>query len=134
MKKLACMTLALSAALIAVGCDDGETTVEGENKTALTFYDPADVTITRGETAELTLKIKRTKLDDEIAVDFTELPPGVSVVNEDKNIVGNEGVYRLQASMDADLVSNHQAAVSIKAAEKGVGVTKKFRITVEASE
>jgi hypothetical protein len=136
MKKTTWTLLVLSAvAWGLIGCNgDDQTTVEGENMTALTFHKPADVTITRGQTAEITLKIERKNLDDEIEVAFSDLPAGVTIVNADKNIVGNEGVYRLQAAQDAALVSNDQASVKVTATEQNIGVTKEFMITVKEAQ
>ncbi len=58
------------------------------------------------------------------------LPPGSGGIAA---IVGNEGLYNLQASEDADLVSDHKAMVTVKG-PTGIGVSQPLMITVEKQE
>ncbi len=129
--------MALACLLVVAGCEpagDEQTTVEGEGGKKLTLVSPGDVTVARGGTAEVSIGIGRTKLKDKVSVEFTDLPGGVSVVNSDKNIVGDEATFRLQASDSADLVANHQAKVTARADESDLAATQMFRITVQESE
>jgi hypothetical protein len=127
------VVLTVLAMLSAVGCQS-EDTVEGTQGRALTLTAPEPVTLRRGEIVSVPLTIERTDLDQEVSVSFSQLPDGVSVVDEDKNIVGTEGTYRLQADDDADLVANHRAQVTVTAVDTEIAVSQPIEITVEQVE
>jgi hypothetical protein len=135
---LAFTVIGLALALALMGCDrdengDDNSTAQGEHGNKITLEEPADVTIRRGGMADVELIISREGFDGEISVSFDDLPGGVSPVNADKNIVGDEATYRLQADEDAELLSNHQAKVTVTG-PNDLGVAKQFRITVEEME
>jgi hypothetical protein len=142
MKLKTTLLLAMAMVLVA-GCGDDyndgngksgeQSTVQGRNNRALTLNPIDDVVIERGGTAKVDITIERRNVEGEISVDFDELPGGVSVANEDTNIVGNEGTYHLQAADDADLVEGHRVEVTITGPED-IGVTKQFEIHVTAPE
>lgn len=121
------------AMLATPGCQS-EDTVEGTEGRALTLTAPEPVTLRRGDIVSVSLTIERTDLDQDVSVSFSQLPAGVSVVDEDKNIVGTEGTYRLQADDDADLVANHRAQVTVTAVDTEIAVSQPIEITVEQVE
>jgi hypothetical protein len=116
------------AVLLITGCK--KSSVEGASDTKLTLVKPGDISLTRGGTAEVAVRIQRQNVEGKVSVRFGDLPSGVSVVDPDKSIVGNEGIYTLQAADDAALVSGHQAMVTIKG-PSGMGVAETFRVSVK---
>lgn len=124
--------IALAAMLAAVGCKK-ESTVKPGGGTELTLVKPGDLTIQRGATVEVKVKIERKNLTGDISVDFDGLPKGVTVVDAGTKIVGNEGTYVLKASDTAEMVAKHQAKVTVKD-PKGVGVSQMFGITVKGND
>jgi hypothetical protein len=129
--------LVLSTLALVVACERNgkdNSTVEGTQGRKLTLERPDDVEIERGETADITIKIKRENVQDTVSVTFAGLPEGVSVINADKSIVGDEAEFRLQADASAALVENHQAKVTVKAVDADIATTQTFRITVEENE
>jgi hypothetical protein len=123
------MVLALFALSFAVGCKQEKSTVQTETGKKLTLVAPGNVKIERGNTAKVTVKIKRDKLEGPVGVNFDKLPNGVSLVNADQKITSDEAEYTLKASDTADLVDNHVAQVTAKGPE-GVAVTESFKVTV----
>lgn len=132
--KIALTTLLGIACVLGAGCqEEQEATVQGEGGRRLTLEPPEDVTVTRGDIAEVKIVIQREDLEGDVSVEFSKLPAGVAPVDPDKAIVGNEGLYNLQASEDADLVSEHEAMVTVKG-PTGIGVSQPLMITVEKQE
>ncbi len=127
MKTLSIMLIA-SLLLMVVGCEDRSSTVTNATGGKLTLTAPGDVSIQRGEMAEVTINIKRENLAGPVTVRFNQLPAGVTLLDS-KEIVGNEGRYNLKAAADAALVVNHQAQVTATGGD-GVAVTKEFKISV----
>ena len=123
----------LLAMSLMAGCDntDEETTVEGEGGQMLTLAAPGDLTLSRGEIGEVPIRLTREGLTEAVAIEFEDLPQGVSVVNEDRNIVGDEATFRLQVADDAALVANQQVKVTAKAPEADVAVTETFLLTIQ---
>ena len=129
---LALLTVALMALLVAMGCES-ESEVRSPAGAKLTLEKPNDVTIERGGTADVDVRIGRENLAGEISVKFGDLPAGVTVVDADKKIVGNEGTYMLRAAADAALVANQQAKVTVTG-PSGMGMAETFMITVKERE
>ncbi len=127
-----------SALLAGVGCEsrgkDDTAVVRGQGGTKLVVPRPDDVTMIRGGTAEVAIKVERRDLADEISVSFTDLPDGVEAVNVGKTIVGEEATYRLRAGQQAAIVTNYPAKVTVAAAESDLAATQTFHITVEEAE
>ena len=125
------MLVGLMGVLILVGCErEGPVTDRGAH---LQLQEPSDVTITRGETAEVTLRVRRENLDDPIRISFDDLPDGVSVVDGPRELTGDEGTYILEADEDADLVEGHMASVTARGPED-LSHTQHFQIDVEEQE
>lgn len=121
----------LTATVLFTGCEgEDSSTVEGPEGGKLTLKKPDDVTLKRGGFVDVTIKISRKDLDQKINIQFTGLPDGVSVVDPDKSIVGDEAIYRLQATDSATLVSD-QVKVTARAEDSDIAVAKQFSLTVE---
>jgi hypothetical protein len=125
------VTVVLAAcALVAVGCGE-KSTVTGEAGKALTIHQPAAVTITRGESAKVTIAIDRNGVEGPVSITFTDLPVGVTVEASDMKIIGNnEGVYTLMATKDAQMVANNESHVTATGG-KNMSATVKMMVTVE---
>ncbi|MCE5277928.1 MAG: hypothetical protein ABFD92_00755 [Planctomycetaceae bacterium] len=147
-----------AVALLGTGCKDKEparsptaprtapeTTPEAAPKAApetpapekalarLTLDKPSDVTITRGEVAQVKISIKRENLEGPVSVSFDKLPSGVSVVDTDKKITAEEATFALKAAADAEIVSGYNAQVTASG-PGDTAATQPLTITVKAKE
>ena len=129
------MVIMVGLMVVAAGCKKGgsSTTVEGQNAMSLTLHQPSDVTLKRGEIEKIKIDVVRHNMTGPVTVSFQNLPKGVKVVDADKQIVGDNGEYNLQAAMDADLVANSQVTVTAKMPD-GMGATKTFGITIKEAK
>ena len=112
---------------IVAGCD--KTTVKGPGDLKLTLSKPKDATIERNNTTKVSVNFTRNNVTGPVKVEFNHLPSGVSVVDTDKEVEGNERTFVLSASDKAAIVQNHVANVSIKGPD-GMTATEEFRINV----
>jgi hypothetical protein len=69
-----------------------------------------------------------------VTIRFTNLPKGVTVVDSDSKIVGDQGSYTLKAGDSADLVANHAATVTASADPGNISVSQSVVINVEAGK
>ncbi|KAF0244231.1 MAG: hypothetical protein FD180_2741 [Planctomycetota bacterium] len=120
---------AITLVLGALGCE--KTSVEGASGKKLTLLQPASQTLKRGETNQIAITVARSNFADPVAVKFSNLPKGTTVV-EDKKIDAdkNIGTYTLHSGPDADLVTNHVAKVTVEG-PGGMTATESFQITVK---
>jgi hypothetical protein len=134
MKRIAILTLLLAAGAALIGCegDPEESTVQDEQGGALTLERPDDVTIEAGgEPVAINVVIVRDELEGPVSIDFSGLPEGVSVVDPDKSIIGDEAMFRLRADADAAAVDAHMVTITARAQDQNMGVSERFAITVE---
>jgi hypothetical protein len=115
--------------MFIVGCDR-KATVEGQQGKKLTLTKPSSVSIKQGEVADVKISIGRGTIKEPIVVTFEQLPQGVTVVDADKKIVGEEGTYVLKADNSAVLVSDHKAQVTAKGPD-GLAVSQPLEINVK---
>lgn len=129
MKTTAIVSLLALAGLLA-GCrtETRVTTVEGE-RGRLTLTKPGDVTVSRGEVAEITISIERENMSGPVQVQFDNLPSGVVVVEEEKRIENDRATFHLRAENDANLVENHTSRVTVQGPDEAA-TTAEFQITV----
>jgi len=130
MLKLASWTSLAAFLALALGCQ--QTSVEGPGGKKLTVVKPADQTLRRGETNQITLTINRDNFRDPVDVKFENLPKGVQVQDKDKKIAtgDNTATFTLVADASADLVENHEVKVSATGPD-GMKVTETFRLSVK---
>lgn len=114
--------------LAAAGCE--KSTVESNAGRKLTLVKPMGQNITRGETEKVSVVVSRTNFDGPVLVRFDDLPKGVSLVDTETKITGNEKTFVLKAAADADLVKNHNATVTATGPD-GMSVQEKFEITIK---
>jgi hypothetical protein len=100
MKAMSILTAALVLAL--TGCSNEKKTVEGKGGEKLELTGPANTTIKQGETEKITVKVKRTKFDDAIDLDF-KLPEGVTLEEKSTRIDkgSNDATFHLKADTKA---------------------------------
>lgn len=128
-RKLFMIVMILAAG--AISCDRESGTVEGKGDTALTLTVPDDFSIQRGQMQKMDITIEREDLEGEVSIEFSDLPDGVEVIDADKKIVGDEGIYTLKASDDAALVSGHEVMITAKAGEISRSLPVMFEVTQE---
>jgi hypothetical protein len=128
--KLLTITMIAVALLLSAGCK--KTTVQGEAKAKLSLIKPGSVTIDRGGTAKVSIKIQKKNLEGPVTISFSQLPSGVMVTDKDLTIsdANTEGTFTLMANADAGLVSGQQAQVTATGSD-GTGVTETFTIAIK---
>jgi hypothetical protein len=138
MKKWIASTLAMCAACALLtgltGCPKTDKTTASSNTQGGTFVlsKPSDVTIKRGDTAKIKISVERKNLNDALDVTFGKLPKGVKVNEAETKIAEKQGSaeFTLSAAADAELVTNHEAEVTVRGGGAGPA-TEKFNITVK---
>lgn len=129
-QKLTALSISiLLAAGSIVGCEE-QATVQGQDGHKLTLVEPAAVNLTQGAMNEVKITIKRSDIKDPVAIRFDKLPAGVSAVDADKKIVGDEGAYVLKADESAALVVKHHALVTATGPD-GIAVSQPLVITIK---
>ncbi|MEX2213809.1 MAG: hypothetical protein WD768_06765 [Phycisphaeraceae bacterium] len=111
------------------GCDK-KAGVEGQQGKKLTLTQPKAIVLTQGAMTEVKITITRDGVQEPIAISFDKLPAGVSIVDADKKIVGNEGLYVLKADEGAALVTEHHAQVTAKGPD-GLAVSQSLVINIK---
>jgi hypothetical protein len=124
------LLLTISALLLAGVSACEQTTTEGKGKKALTINKPSAVSLQRGSTAELTIEIERQQAPGAVTVEFSNLPDGVNVEQNGREITGNEATFVFDASEDASLVANHMLTVTIEG-PNDLQASEQFELTVE---
>lgn len=128
--------LALLAAaglcLGGLGCNN-HTEVTGEGGKALKLTVPALVTtVQQGDKAQITIKVKKTKFDEDVKLDFSQLPEGVKLAEANPKIDkgSSEATFTLLADAKAKLEEGHKARVAASAAGMKAG-PEEFTINVK---
>lgn len=128
--------IAVCATLGVVGCNTQEAVVSGKDNKVLTLTAPRTVTLHAGETAQVKLGVTRKEFDAPVTIDFSQLPPGVTVVETDHvipkgvkeatftlkaadNATGKGHVVKLSASSDG--MKDGPIDVTLDIAEKRAG-------------
>ena len=143
--------LAVALTFVA-GCKDTGQSTEKKSSTAqtdeksLTFIAPASVSLARGATADVTVKLERKNFSDDVTVKFENMPKGVHVVgaaglkvgvgavqidigHEAPPIAGDGAIYTLKADADAPLVVDSEMQLTAKGPD-GKIVTTSLKVTV----
>lgn len=120
---------------IVGACDKGSSTVTGTSGAKLTIVQPADQTITQGETNKVGLAIVRQNFDNAVEIEIDGLPSGVSVAGGTKLTIPTGTVkfdsMTLVADKDAAVVRDHRVSVTAKGPD-GTKVTEFFKLTVKS--
>jgi hypothetical protein len=114
MRQLIALTLA--AGLIgAVGCESKSGTAPSTNPNKpdetrkLTVTVSGDHTITQGETDDVMVAVTRSHHKDDVTLEVSDLPTGVTLDSKDMTVPGDKSsvTIRLKADATAPPVSNH---------------------------
>ena len=124
------LCLAIVSLLLPLSACDQEATVQGPANSAVTLKKPSAVTLKRGDAAEVKVQIERQNVTEPVAITFSNLPEGVTVVDSGKNISGDEGTFVIKADETGALVHDHHADVTATGPD-GAAVKQVLVITVE---
>jgi hypothetical protein len=97
----------------------------------LTLRAPADASLNQGGTTTISVDITRDKFNDPVALKYTDLPEGVSIMENDLTISkdASSAKLTLKADDDAKLVDAHK--VTVTASGGGISMGATFRLTVK---
>lgn len=121
-KQLIMRTLLLATAVAALGiagCNQQSTTVKGKDGEKLTLTAPQKVSVNAGETVQFKVVVAREGFDDPVAIEFAQLPEGVTIVETDLKVAKGEkeATYTLKA---ADSAKGTGHAVKVSASSHGM--------------
>jgi hypothetical protein len=144
--------MVIVALMLVSGCKETGQSTEKTSSTAQTegkslkFIAPAGVSLARGGTADVTIKLERKNFKDDVTVKFDGLPKGVHVVgasglnvntglvhidlgHEAPPIAGDGAIYTLKADADAPLVTDSEMQLTAKGPD-GKLVETRLKVTV----
>ena len=131
------LTAFLGGALLVggAGCTRKDKTTASPSKEGGTFVlsKPSEVAIKRGDTAKIKISVERkNNLNDALDVAFAKLPKGVKVNEAETKIAEKQdsAEFTVSAAADAELVTNHEAEVTVRGGGAGPA-TEKFNVTVK---
>jgi hypothetical protein len=124
-------TMALGAMITTggLGCKGGGDgkPKEGEGGKKVTVTAPGATDIKPEGTAKVTVKIERTKFDEDVTVKINDLPKGVTAEGGKIEKGKTEGTFELKAAKDAE--GEKEAKVMVEGG--GASDTGKFKVTVK---
>jgi uncharacterized membrane protein len=125
----------LTVALLSggVGCTTkGEKkSAEGEGGKKLTVQSPADASLKPGETTTINVDITREKFNDAVALKFTGLPDGVSIMENNMTISKDANTAKLTLKADADAKPVDDHKVTVTASGGGMTPEATFKVSVK---
>jgi hypothetical protein len=121
-------TTAILLAAFLISC---ASTVRGPNDSALTLVKPVDQTMAQGETNKITITVARRNFDGKVPIEFSGLPSGVEIVENDREISADDNMrtFTLHAENDARPTSDRVVHVRAEG-PSGIATTQTFRLTV----
>lgn len=99
----------------------------------LTLNKPSGVTIRRGETEKVDVKISRENLTSDVRIKFDNLPKGIEIIDADQRLSGDKATFTLRALGDADIVTDFNAKVTALGPD-GMAVSEPFEITIKEAK
>ena len=115
--------------LIATACSK-QTEAAGPGGLRLGLTDPADQTITQGESNEISISVDRQGFAEPVQITFSNLPRGVRVDEGTIPAGDNNRDFVLIAAPDAQVVEKQLVTVTAKGG--GAAPTQTFELTVKA--
>jgi hypothetical protein len=106
--------------MVAPGCNKKTTEVIGEGGKKLELTVPRSVSVAQGETAKLTVNIKRTEFDGPVDLEVLQLPKGVTVAETALKI--GKGVNEATLTLKADAKAPPEAGQVAQLAAAGGGM------------
>ena len=117
--------------MCGIGCSRDKQTEEGEGGKKLSVKAPADTSINPGETATINVDITREKINEPVALVFTGLPEGVSIMENDLTISKDVSSAKLTLKASADAKPVHDHKVTVTASGGGIKPEATFKVTVK---
>jgi hypothetical protein len=124
--------VAIGLLTFLAGCPNkDQKTVEGPGGQKMTVTAPANTSIKEGETTSITVAVAREKFNDPVELKFSNLPAGVSIMENDLTIGkdNKEAKLTLKAAPDAKLVDDQPVTVTASSGTLKQDVT--FKLTVK---
>jgi hypothetical protein len=112
--------MAVVVLMLVAGCKETGQSTEKKSATAqtegksLTFIAPAAVSLARGGTADVTIKLERKNFKDDVTVKFDGLPKGVHVVGA-AGLNVNAGAVHIDLGHEAPPIAGDGAIYTLKA-------------------
>lgn len=133
MKRMISIAAVLAATALVGACDSAR--VKDEQGRKLTLVAPASQSLKQGDTNKVMVAIARKGFEDNVAIRFEGLPPGVRVVEAEPTIPrdDNTATFTLEASGNAALVED-QAATVTASAPGGMSVSETFKVSVKPAK
>jgi len=131
------LSFVVAAVLVAsVGCNgnDKKTEVKGEGAEKLALTAPNDTSIKQGTSEEITVNIKREKFDDPVAIQFSNLPDGVTMDGGLKHTIAKgdtKGIYKLTATDTAAVKVGQEVKMTASVTGKKFSTESKFKVAVK---
>jgi len=115
--------------LFLSGCGGSTTDKSGNEK--LKLDKPSDVTVKRGDSAQVKVSIKRNNFGGDVNVAFSDLPKGVTIDPTTAKIGGsdNSTTFTLKAGNDAE-VGDHNVKVTATGPDN-LKPAQTFKVTVK---
>src|SRR5262249_5744000 len=115
MKRLAC-ALALALAFVAVASAKQEVIRASSEELALTM--PGNVTLKPGEAQQVTVKIDRQGVDENVDVKFNDLPQGIKIDKPEQVVRrGEKGADFVLIAMGNAKPGDHPVRVTVRSKE-----------------
>jgi hypothetical protein len=129
------LSFVAAAVLVAsVGCSGKKTEVKGEGGEKLVLTAPGNTSLSQGTSEEITVTIKREKFDDPVAIEFSDLPDGVTMDGGLKHTIAKgdtKGTYRLTATDTADVKAGQEIKVTASVPGKQFSTESRFKVAVK---
>ncbi|MFO0982890.1 MAG: hypothetical protein U1E76_14360 [Planctomycetota bacterium] len=125
-------SLVMVLAVLMIGAAGCEKSTVGARGKRLTLMKPADQTIKQGETNSVMITIRRDDFRDPVTIRFADLPAGVQVQDESREIAAEDktATFTLRAAPDAALTKEHLVRVTASGPD-GLETEESFKLTVK---
>lgn len=130
MGRLTVLTAVLAVLVAGLGaCEKSTVSAKGKK---LTLSKPADQTIRRGETNEVKISISRDGFRDPVTIKFEDLPAGVHLQDQTRQILSDDSstTFTLRADPDTALTQDHVVRVTASAPD-GLSTSEAFKLSVK---
>ena len=121
--------LSLITLLAATACCTKESSASGKMGTRLALSKPADQEMVQGGSNKVAVSIQRTGFAETVHVTFSNLPSGVTVMDEAILPGDSSRDFVLVAAPDAGVVEDRIVTVQAKGA--GINTSQTFELTVK---
>jgi len=116
--------------LCLAGCGGGNTQQNPGSNEKLTLEKPSDETVKVGDSAKVTVKIKRKDFGGPVEITFSDIPEGITIDPASAKLSGSDdsSTFTLKAGNNAK-VGDHTVKVTAKA--ESMNPSQTFKVTVK---